>query len=463
MQSITTAALNDPCAMMTALRASALDITNAHIPTVRARSDRLLSSAVTQEAVYVADVDSVIKLLAGQYDKARCAMQRGVATCVKRVDANVDVVMVSGGQLESMGRLCEATFTDNAVHVMKMADAVCEFRAVDTALRMPAWCQSESGLSDVRCAIDKVLLSECDVDKGACVVRGRGVEAYVSHNDEHNNMRLVCVTSEGVPVPYISAGDVGLEFVGGEGCFGECVGCEIMSPGVIEMVYRVEGTGDLQLTTKLFGEVIVVSKMDLDKYVYASWSLPIYTHVQTMRVREVNMFPGSVVLAGLVECREVDVRFSEWLPKKKMRLLYRSSRDGASAAPFHRLCNGQGPTVTMIKSSGGYVFGGYSGVAWSSVGRGHACPSAFLFTVTNPHGDPITRFMSNGDDEAVYCHSGFGPTFGGGPDLYVTGAFYGTSFTNFPISYTDTRWREDATFTGALYFTPAEVEVWAVE
>jgi hypothetical protein len=44
---------------------------------------------------------------------------------------------------------------------------------------------------------------------------------------------------------------------------------------VIEMVYRVEGTGDLQLTTRLFGEVIVVSKMDLDKYVYASWSPPI--------------------------------------------------------------------------------------------------------------------------------------------------------------------------------------------
>ena len=175
------------------------------------------------------------------------------------------------------------------------------------------------------------------------------------------------------------------------------------------------------------------------------------------------MFPDSAVLSGLGEGREVDVRFGEWLPGKRMRLLYRSSRDGASAASFHTACDGQGPTVTLIKSSGGYVFGGYAGVAWSSANGCLACPSAFLFTVTNPHGDPITRFMSNGDDEAVGCYSGYGPTFGSGFDLYVSEAFDGGSYTSFPRSYTDTRGRGKATFTGAEYFTPAEVEVWAVE
>ena len=76
------------------------------------------------------------------------------------------------------------------------------------------------------------------------------------------------------------------------------------------------------------------------------------------------MFPDSVVLSGLVEGREVDVRFGEWLPGKRFRLLFRSSRDGASAASFHTACDGQGPTVTFIKSSGGYVFGGYAGVKY---------------------------------------------------------------------------------------------------
>jgi len=181
---------------------------------------------------------------------------------------------------------------------------------------------------------------------------------------------------------------------------------------------------------------------------------------------ESTLFPDSAVFSGLVEgrLREVDVRFGEWLPDKRFRLLYRSSRDGASAASFHTACDGQGPTVVLIKSSGGYVFGGYAGVAWSSTNRYHRCPSAFLFTVTNPHGDPITRFMSNGDEYAVRCYSGHGPTFGAGPaDLDVSGAFDGSSFTHFPHSYNDTRGRRGATFTGAWKFTPAEVEVWAVE
>jgi len=191
-----------------------------------------------------------------------------------------------------------------------------------------------------------------------------------------------------------------------------------------------------------------------------------FASAQVTTAKEANMFPDSTVLSGLGKMREVDVKFSEWLPDKRMRLLFRSSRDGASAASFHSACDGQIPTVTLIKCSGGYAFGGYAGVAWSSPafpGTWHACPSAFLFTVTNPHGDPITQFMSNGDANAVYCYSEWGPVFGGGHDLYVSDAFDGYSFTNFPNSYTDTRGRGKATFTGARNFTPAEVEVWAVE
>ena len=169
-----------------------------------------------------------------------------------------------------MGRLCAATLAGSDSHVMRMgrvievADAVCEYRAVDTTLQMPVWSVSDSGMRCVLCAIGKAPLTECDVDKGACVVRGQGVETYVPSSaewrgDEHNKMQLVCVNSGGVPVPYLSAGDAGLEFVGDGGCLGECVGCEIVDPGVIEMVYRVQGTGDLQLVVKLFEEVALVS------------------------------------------------------------------------------------------------------------------------------------------------------------------------------------------------------------
>jgi len=212
--------------------------------------------------------------------------------------------------------------------------------------------------------------------------------------------------------------------------------------GTVEILYRAVGTDALGLTVAVCDQTVSESVAQ-----------------ETVSL----VFPASAVLSDLSVGSEVDAKFTEWLPGKRTRLLFRSSRDGASGASFHTACDGQGPTVTLIKSSGGYVFGGYAGLAWSSVGRDHKCPSAFLFTVTNPHGDPITRFMSNGDIFAVRCCSGWGPVFGAGPDLYVSPAFDGSSFTDFPESYIDTRGRGKATFTGARNFTPAEVEVWAVE
>jgi hypothetical protein len=79
-------------------------------------------------------------------------------------------------------------------------------------------------------------------------------------------------------------------------------------------------------------------------------------------------------------------------------LLFRSSRDGASAAAFHARCDSQGPTLTLIRDTAGNVFGGYTSLDWSSPAAGtgqYGCDAvflndraAFLFTVVNPHADP---------------------------------------------------------------------------
>ena len=41
-------------------------------------------------------------------------------------------------------------------------------------------------------------------------------------------------------------------------------------------------------------------------------------------------------------------------------LIYRASRDGWAAADFHSGCDHKGPTVTVVKSNGNYIFGGYT-------------------------------------------------------------------------------------------------------
>lgn len=39
-------------------------------------------------------------------------------------------------------------------------------------------------------------------------------------------------------------------------------------------------------------------------------------------------------------------------------LLFRASRDGFSGDTFHKQCNNQGPTLTVIKAKDDSVFGG---------------------------------------------------------------------------------------------------------
>ena len=61
---------------------------------------------------------------------------------------------------------------------------------------------------------------------------------------------------------------------------------------------------------------------------------------------------------------------TKWLKKKltsascTYTLIYRGSRDGWGASNFHSRCDRKGPTVTVVRSSNGYIFGGYTEQHW---------------------------------------------------------------------------------------------------
>ena len=47
-----------------------------------------------------------------------------------------------------------------------------------------------------------------------------------------------------------------------------------------------------------------------------------------------------------------------------LEILYRASRDGWQCQDFHSRCDNKGATVTVIKCTGGFVFGGYADAPW---------------------------------------------------------------------------------------------------
>ena len=78
--------------------------------------------------------------------------------------------------------------------------------------------------------------------------------------------------------------------------------------------------------------------------------------------KELKEFEESVILTN-EEHRRV---LKTWLPiKSEWRLLFRASRDGFAALAFHSKCDNKGPTVTVV-TSGGNIFGGFTGNAWKS-------------------------------------------------------------------------------------------------
>ena len=62
---------------------------------------------------------------------------------------------------------------------------------------------------------------------------------------------------------------------------------------------------------------------------------------------------------------QYDSKLREWCGDCKWKLLYRSSEHGYTAESFHDYCdNVKGPTLIVIKSSGGWIFGGYTTKSW---------------------------------------------------------------------------------------------------
>ena len=63
--------------------------------------------------------------------------------------------------------------------------------------------------------------------------------------------------------------------------------------------------------------------------------------------------------------QQYDTKLREWIGDYKWKMLYRASEHDYTARSFHEYCDDKGPTLVVIKSSGGWIFGGYTTQSWS--------------------------------------------------------------------------------------------------
>jgi len=110
-----------------------------------------------------------------------------------------------------------------------------------------------------------------------------------------------------------------------------------------------------------------------------------------------------------------------WLkkPQSQWKLLYTWTKDGKSNDVFHEKCDNKGSTVTLVRV-GGYVFGGYAHLPWSStLGElGTESQESFLFSLTDGKGRPPSQLLPFQKFEyGLLYYPQYGPVFGGGFDL----------------------------------------------
>ena len=67
--------------------------------------------------------------------------------------------------------------------------------------------------------------------------------------------------------------------------------------------------------------------------------------------------------------QQYDSKLREWLGNEyQWKLIYRASEHEYTAESFHKYCDNKGPTLIVIKSSEGWIFGGYTTKSWSRHG-----------------------------------------------------------------------------------------------
>ena len=101
-----------------------------------------------------------------------------------------------------------------------------------------------------------------------------------------------------------------------------------------------------------------------------------------------------------------------------MTLLYNSREHGDSVNTFHSKCNGKGYTLTLVRTTKGYLCGGFTTSNWSSCNNYRNDKNAFLFSLYFKE-----YYLSNDENNDIYDNSSYDPTFGSGHDLYIVNGF----------------------------------------
>ena len=128
------------------------------------------------------------------------------------------------------------------------------------------------------------------------------------------------------------------------------------------------------------------------------------------------------LIGDIIKTEEQFNTICDWINSEKsfkFKLLYKGTTDGDTIDIFHSKCDNQNPTISIIESIDGEIFGGYTTKSWNKNNiKDIPDPDSFLFNLTNSKKYPVSN--NKGIMGLYICD------FGGGNfhELWVTDKYF---------------------------------------
>ena len=94
----------------------------------------------------------------------------------------------------------------------------------------------------------------------------------------------------------------------------------------------------------------------------------------------------NTLIGDIIKTNEQMNLICDWIDREKafkFKLLYKGTIDGDTQEIFHKRCDNKGPTISIIESIDGQIFGGYASKSWDKNKGDIPDPNSFLFNVNN--------------------------------------------------------------------------------
>ena len=108
------------------------------------------------------------------------------------------------------------------------------------------------------------------------------------------------------------------------------------------------------------------------------------------RLKHLNSLIGDII-----KTKEQFNLICDWINFEKsfeFKLLYKGTTDGDTIEKFHSKCDNQYPTISIIESIEGQIFGGYTTKSWDKNNKKDiADPNSFLFNLNNQKKYPVSN------------------------------------------------------------------------